>query len=454
MPRPAPLVRALLLPLLLGGATAVRAVAPPEVPLREGDIPVGPAQVELRQNAAGAWRFFVNGEEFPVRGAGGAEEPGLLEHLKAAGGNCVRTWGIESLEKPVTGGERFIDRAYRLGVMVVPGLWLDHERHGFDYADTNFIARQRAKVLASVRRYKDHPAVLAWGLGNEMEGPADATGSAAVLREVEALAKLVKAEDPAHPVMTVIAFTSAKIRPVSELCPSVDVLGANTYGGAAGVGGALKGNGWTRPFIVAEFGVPGFWEVPKTPWGAPFEPTSQEKALTFYSAHRLVFDENDGRELCLGTFAFLWGWKQERTATWFGMFLPTLEKLPMVDAMTKAWTGRWPVNRCPKVLGLTSPAAGRAVQPGVPLTAQLDVVDPEGDPLAYEWVVTSESTARSVGGEAEYVPEDHPELVTDGGGPDCRFTSPPRTGDYRMMVTVRDGRGSAATANFPFRVEP
>lgn len=428
---------------------------PAETPDHAVASPDQPATVTLRPNANGDWRFFVNDREFPVYGAGGAEAPGLLEQLKEAGGNCVRTWGIETLEKPVTGGRRFIDRAHELGIMVIPGLWVQHERHGFDYADPAFITQQRTQLLAHVRTYRHHPAVLAWGLGNEMEGPANPTGSVVVLQEVEALAKLIKQEDPHHPIMTVIAFTGGgKVANLRQHCPSIDILGLNTYGAAAGAGSAIKAAGWTKPFAITEFGVSGFWEVGKTDWGAPYEPTSQEKGRSFYAAHRLVFELNDGKELCVGTFAFLWGWKQEKTATWFGMFLPTLEKLAPVDAMAKVWTGHWPTNRCPILNALTSPAAARRIHPGEEYTAEVDAVDPNGDPLTFEWLVKAESTAQSVGGEEEYVPRAFPELITGEAQARTRFRAPDQPGNYRLFVTVRDQRGGAATANFPFRVEP
>jgi hypothetical protein len=409
--------------------------------------------IRLGKNEEGAWRFYVDDQELPVRGAGGAVAPGLLEGLKEAGGNCVRTWGIETLEETSAGGERFIDRAHRLGLMVVPGIWLQHERHGFDYADPKVIERQRARVLESVRTYKDHPAVLAWGLGNEMEGPSSPTGSVPVWQEVEHLARLVKEEDPRHPVMTVVAFHPAKVESVMRYCPSIDILGVNSYGAAAGAGGALKAAGWSKPFAVTEFGVRGFWEVETTAWGAPYEPTSHEKARTYYATHKLVFERNEGKELCLGTFAFLWGWKQERTATWFGMFLPSLEKLPQVDAMTRAWTGHWPENRCPKLLGLSSAAHGKVVKPGQTLRAMVEVEDPEGDELVYRWKVVAESTAASEGGDAEDAPPEYPELVQQNNGPECVFRSPSSPGNYRLFLTVRDSHGGGATANFPFRVE-
>jgi hypothetical protein len=411
------------------------------------------ATVELKQNEQGAWRFFIEGEEFPLRGAGGAEAPGLLEQLQAAGGNVTRTWGIETLAHTYENGETYLDRAHRLGLKVIPGLWVQHERHGFDYGNPSVIQEQRERILADVRRYKHHPAIIAWGVGNEMEGPAHPTGSIPVYREVEELAKLVKAEDTTRPVMTIIAFNPSKLPHVMEHCPSVDILGLNSYGGASGAGPALKAVGWTKPFAITEFGVPGFWEVPATPWGAPLEPDSQAKARAYYATHRQVFEMNDGHEMCLGSFAFLWGWKQEKTATWFGMFLPTLEKLPQVDAMTKAWTDTWPTNRCPKIEKFESSASAQVVKSNQRFTATATVSDPEGDTLRYHWEVIAESTARSEGGDAEYVPESFPRLVTRNHAAECFFTSPAKDGNYRLFLTVYDGKGSAATANFPFRVE-
>ncbi len=411
-------------------------------------------EVTLAKNEEGQWRFFLDGSEFFIRGAGGAIAPGLLEALRDAGGNCVRTWGVETLEQDVDDGERFIDRAHRLGLKVVPGIWVQHERHGFDYSDPEMVHKQREEVIAGVRTFKDHPAVLAWGLGNEMEGPSSRTGSIPVYKELETLIQLVKDEDPDHPVMSIIAFNPAKIEPIMKHCPSLDILGINSYGGAATAGPALKEAGWTKPFAVTEFGVRGFWEVDTTAWGAPLEPTSYEKARSYYATHRLVTDLNEGRDLCLGTFAFLWGWKQERTATWFGMFLPTLEKLPSVDAMTRVWTGEWPSNRCPRIERVSFAAAGGSVEPDRTVSAKAYVTDPEGDEVAYEWILRSESTARSEGGDAEASPPSHPDRMLTDDARECVFRTPKEPGPYRLFLTVRDGHGSAATANVPFRVLP
>ena len=111
-----------------------------------------------------------------------------------------------------------------------------------------------------------------------------------------------------------------------------------------------------------------------------------------------------GRRQCLGANAFLWGSKQEATATWCGMLLPTGEKTIAVDALTEAWTGRWPANRAP-ILGATDvPVVGRRVAAATRIRGSAAYRDPDGDPRAYAWEVREESTDRGIGGDVESVP--------------------------------------------------
>ncbi len=242
-----------------------------------------------------------------------------------------------------------------------------------------------------------------------------------------------------------------KVRSLTANYPSLDILGVNAYASAPGVGAALRAAGWKKPFVLTEFGPSGAWEVGKTTWGAPIEPTGQEKAGTYFSTARTVID--DGKGTCLGTYAFLWGNKQETTSTWYGMFLPSGEKLPTVDAMSYIWTGKFPANRCPKLKSFTSAANAQTVAPGSTNSAKAEVTDPEGDALAYDWSVVSESTDRKTGGDAEAAPPAHPECIVSGTGPELTFRAPSTPGAYRVFLVVRDGKGGATAANFPFRVQ-
>lgn len=199
--------------------------------------------------------------------------------------------------------------------------------------------------------------------------------------------------------MTVIAGSSSqKSRNFMTYCPSIDVLGINTYSGAAGCGEMLKSIGYNG-FAVTEFGPAGHWEVAKTAWGAPIEPTSFDKAVSYRAAHTLVFERNDGKELCLGTFAFLWGWKQETTATWYGMYLPSMENLAQVDAMTKAWTGSWPENSCPHITALSSDARHATVNAEQILVAKVEVKEYNNDPVTYAWSLLAETTQHGGSGK-------------------------------------------------------
>ncbi len=123
--------------------------------------------------APGEYQLLKDDQPFFIKGAG--VEFGSLEALVAAGGNCFRTWRVNNGQRP-------------LGLVVVMGLDLERERQGFDYSDPKAVAEQKAAVMADVERLKDHPALLMWGLGNELNLRAT---DEAVWDAVEDLAKAI-----------------------------------------------------------------------------------------------------------------------------------------------------------------------------------------------------------------------------------------------------------------------
>ena len=75
--------------------------------------------------------------------------------------------------------------------------------------------------------------MLVWGIGNEMEG-YDKGGNPAIWQHIEDLCQMVKKIDPNHPTMTVIAEIGGdRIAAIHKHCPSLDIIGINSYGGAA-----------------------------------------------------------------------------------------------------------------------------------------------------------------------------------------------------------------------------
>ena len=245
-----------------------------------------------------------------------------------------------------------------------------HERHGFDYQNQKSVVNQLETSLAAIRKYKNHPAVLMWGIGNEMEG---AGNNPAIWYAVDHIARECKRIDPHHPTMTVIAeLGESKVQNIERFCPHIDIIGVNSYGGLPSMAKRYRATGGTKPYIVTEFGPRGPWEVGKTPWGSPLEASSTAKAAHYAAGYHKSVSEQ--RDLCLGSYAFLWGQKQETTATWFGMLLPDGSRLAPVDVMTHLWTGSLPKNRCPQIGSLTL-SSDTQLKPGQKIRARLHVFD-------------------------------------------------------------------------------
>jgi hypothetical protein len=418
---------ALLLAALAGSCLPVAAA--------EGNHAV---PVRVQKTDAG-WQLLRDGKPYFIKGVGGN---GSMKLLAACGGNSVRTWGADDLGK-------VLDAAHKHGLTVTAGIWLGHERHGFNYNDSDQVARQYEAARKVVLRYRDHPALLMWGLGNEMEGYGKGD-NAAIWSAVESLAGMVKKLDPNHPTMTVIAEIGGdKVKNVHRLCPSIDVVGINSYGGLPTLPKRYRAAGGTKPYVVTEFGPAGSWEGKKTSWGAPLELTSTQKAAAYRDGYRQAIAGAKGQ--CLGSYAFLWGHKQEATATWFGMLLPDGSRLGAVDAMTEAWTGKAPANRCPTItsLKLVSAAEGK---PGTRVKAALTASAPDGDKLKVAWVFQREGIGGS-GGDAEAVPPTFPDAIVRSDERSAEVRLPKDGGGYRLFVYVRDDHGGAAVANVPLFVK-
>ena len=108
----------------------------------------------------GKFTLYRDGQPYFIKGVGGTSK---FELLAETGGNSLRTWGSPDYNKS------FLDRAHEAGLSVAIGMWVDHERHGFDYSDDAVVRDQIERHCKIIDKYKDHPAVLLWGIGNEVE---------------------------------------------------------------------------------------------------------------------------------------------------------------------------------------------------------------------------------------------------------------------------------------------
>ena len=261
--------------------------------------------------------------------------------------------------------------------------------------------------------------------------------------------------DPNHPTTTMLAGIGPELAAdIAERAPDLDFLSVQFYADIANLALRLEQAGYDGPYAVTEWGATGHWEVATTPWDAPIENNSSVKADLYRERYlnNIAADTTTG----LGSFVFLWGQKQERTPTWYGLFMPTGEATETVGVMEELWTGVAPENRAPRLesmtLGGQVATDGIRVDPGQTLSAAVAVSDPDGDPLRYEWVVRREQTVLSHGGDDEPEPEILSGLVDPADAADVSLTAPAESGAYRLFVNVYDGSGHAAHANIPFYV--
>lgn len=387
--------------------------------------------------------YFIKGA---VVGPGGS-----LEQLRAAGANSIRTHA------------RMLDEAQRHGFSALVGLPLGNPRQGFDYLDRGKVEEQFNRAREIVRARKNHPALLMWNLGNEPEIHTTPEQRVPVWKEANRLAAMVKQEDPNHPVMVVIGGQYAEmLHELNEHCPALDLVGLNSYAQMLKLPEEIAREGWKRPYVVTEFGPRGHWQVAKTTWKVPLEDDANAKADFYLRAYQ---HSVSGQPACLGSYVFYWAHKQEKTHTWYGMFLPDGSRTPSIDAMTFLWTERWPTNRCPTLTGKkltisteadTQSQEAPRVFPGAKLRSQVEVTDPDGDPLQIIWELRPDVADHpGVGGDPEPTVEPVAAAIVSTTDEERTATIqvPSKPGKYRLFVYARDGRGNATTANTPVLAE-
>ncbi|MDD3721192.1 MAG: glycoside hydrolase family 2 TIM barrel-domain containing protein [Lutibacter sp.] len=404
-----------------------------------------PVKVTLT-NTDGKFQLFVAGKPFYIKGAG--LEFGNIASVAKHNGNSFRTWRTENGQKS---GKEILDEAYKNGLMVTMGIEVERERHGFDYNDTVAVKEQLERIKTKVLDLKDHPALMIWGIGNELnlryENPK-------VWDAVNDISKMIHEVDPNHLTTTMLAGISKKeIALIKEKCSDLDILSVQMYGDLPNLPKLIREYGWEGPYIVTEWGATGHWEVPKTAWGAPIEENSTLKAANYLKRYKGGIEADSLQ--CIGSYVFLWGNKQERTPTWYGIYLEDGKETESVDVMHFVWNSKWPENRTPQIVSYT--IDGKTAYENVVMeaeklyTASLKISDFENDPINYTWEILPESVDLGDGGDHEERPKSvNFEIVNQKDG-ELTFKAP-TAGMYRLFVYADDGHGHAATANIPFKV--
>jgi hypothetical protein len=403
--------------------------------------------VELVEQG-GRYQLLRGGQPYEIRGAG-------LEYSDVAvfashGGNSFRTWRTDNARLT---GQEVLDEAASHGITVALCIEIGRERHGFDYDDEKAVAAQLEYARGEVLKYKDHPALLTWMIGNE---PNLYFKNPKVFDAINDISKMIHELDDNHPTTTALAGFNAELAGlIDERASDLDFVSVQFYGDIVNLPRYIEEIGFDQPYMVTEWGAVGHWEVRKTAWGAPVEQNSSEKAANYLKSYEIAIASDPNR--VLGSYVFLWGQKQERTPTWYGMFLEDGTETETIDVMHYIWTGEWPENRSPRIeitlLDSKTSDSDIVLDRNARYGAKVVASDPDADKLGYRWEIVRESEATQEGGDKEIVPEKLPGLIEIPDNSTIDLKAPEESGAYRLFVYVFDGQGHAGHANIPFLVQ-
>jgi hypothetical protein len=400
---------------------------------------VNSVRIEKKQNG---FELFKNDEPYYIKGAGAKSNFG---ELKKAGANSIRIWS--------TNNKSYLDSAHKYGLTVTLGLWVAQERNGFNYDDQYAVAGQIALLKKDILKLKDHPSLLMWGIGNEVDLQYS---NFKVWETIEEIAKFIKKVDPNHPTVTVIAgLDPSKVFMIKKYCPSIDILGINAYGAIENAPLNIRKYGWEKPYIVSEWGVNGPFEAKVNSWGAKIEPTNGFKANQRLRRYQDII-END-KDLCLGSYCFLWGQKQESTSTWHGMYLSNGHPTEAVDVMQYCWKGEWPAKRAPSIMQIKLNGENwkknHIFSKNEEVSLEYVFNRNNNDSLIFDYQLYPETFSNKGGGDFQESPDEIPIEIIKQSENSLNFKVPNKKGFYRIFVFVRNETNQTSVANIPFKVE-
>lgn len=402
---------------------------------------------ELKQND-GVWKMYKNSQEFFVKGAAANR---YYKRVREYGGNAFRTYSTSEETTPSILGE-----AYRNGLYVNMGLSIGRERDGFDYNNEEKVAAQLERCRTLVRRFRNHPAVMCWSIGNEAESMYKNTKLWTAINDIAAM---IHEEDPKHPVTTALAGANVNnVSLIVSMAPELDFLCVNSYyPNPLNIESNLASAGWTKPWMITEFGQKGTWmNVPKTSFDTLIEETSTEKAASYKEIYEKAVLANRDKG-CVGSFAFVWGYQNHgEVLTWYGLFDKNGNSFPAVDELQYYWTGNYPEMRAPVIadrscmlLNGKKADESPAVAIGSENQASVEASSPCGAELKYNWLIYQEGASSTDGS----LPDGLPGLFQDNSLASVTFKAPSSAGYYRLCVFVTDSNHKVALAVIPFCVK-
>jgi hypothetical protein len=384
--------------------------------------------------------------DFRIKGVCGIAR---LDLAAAYGANTLRTYTPPSREQ--------LDNYQRMGLKVIVGIWMPHQgenagkngtKWDFDYGRQGDAQLEAFKE--TIDRIGDHPAILMWGLGNEvhLEPP--------YLQTVNRMSMMLHKKHPKQlSSITIINAPKDKIALIKQLAPDLDVIGFNSYGHGALAGASQKlEQEWGRAYYVSEFGPQGPWWGRKSAWGEVYEQSYDGKLDDLRKSFAVI----DAAPRCLGSTMFLWGYWTQQKPTYFSALLhPKLsaQKIdeqelyitPMAEEFCRYWSGKYPPQRGPVLTSISVQGRKDTRDPMVQAGASFHVTASATDPdtpvaeLRYRWWILDKAGQPVCG-------------PVDTDQPAAQLKAPTRSGTgYFVMAYVLGPDKRASGFTVPVKVE-
>ncbi|MBP5560003.1 MAG: DUF4434 domain-containing protein [Bacteroidales bacterium] len=432
-----------------------------KIPIGSDAVPTDAVSVKILRNSSGEWQMTVGDTPFYVNGAATNR---YYTDVRKFGGNTIRLYSPKSADT-----KDIMDDAYKAGLKVYLGLGMSAAEY-MDYTDAKKVADQKETILNYVRQYKNHPALLCWSIGNEIE--ASNENNLDLWKAVGDIAKSIDELDGKHPITCALAGSAtARLQNLVKYAPEVDFISVNSYYPSVGnIAANIAAAGIDLPYMVTEFGPRGTWAMSAEPgrilpWGdnysssssALVEETSTEKENVYLNILEQDIKAKQSQG-CIGSFVFVWGYQTHgEVLNWYSTHTVDHYSYGVCDAMQKCWTGEWPSARAPRIesrndMTMNGLIADNAikVKAGSDNTAKVTAKASTEVNLRYHWIIFREGDHKSDGS----MPDGIENLIADNALQEISFKAPSAVGGYRLYVFVLDDvNKKAASACIPFCVE-
>lgn len=295
----------------------------------KNNVSVAGRQILVNENP-----FFIKGICYHPVAKGSSNRSfdqlaGDLALMKEAGINAIRVYSpVDDLA--------VLDQIHEAGLKLIVG---------FGYNQKGYYDILSGSLLEYVEKYKDHPAILFWELGNEYNyHPEWFEGDMANwYRAMNDAAIKIKAADPNHPVATAHGELPDSL--AMAMSPDIDIWGMNVYrwdnpGTIFGQWSAIS----EKPMYLSEAGADSYMAAAANGYEQGANELAQADAT-----RNILKDIFSGKDICSGVALFAFSdewWKVGNNSTQDpGGWAPNSTGVPYDGAANEEYWGIVDVDR-------------------------------------------------------------------------------------------------------------